>query len=219
MALKWLFQFKIFDHVSEEPIAYETVAKSANVPINELKRMHRIVIDSHVFYEPEDGMILQNSFSKEFARNENMRRGIPFFCDVVMPAAAYMARATNHWPGSEESNRTARNVARCDDQTFPEYLTRCKQTEGFTSLMKLLGSEPSQHTGYSAHIIFGFDWASLGNDSLVVEVSFGVECCGWLSTDTCPYSSARVAHVLGSWPKCFRIFDFKFRVPRTNSAL
>lgn len=177
MALKWLFRFKIFDHVSEEPVAYETVAESANVPVNELKRMLRIVIDSHIFYEPEDGVVLQNSFSREFARDENMRRGIPFFCDVVMPAAAKMADATTIWPDSEASNRTARNMALSNCLTFPQYLTECNQIEGFTSLMKLLGSEPSQHTGYSAHIIFGFDWASLERDSVVVDVSFCLSFC------------------------------------------
>lgn len=79
MALKWLFHFKIFDHVLEEPIEYDELAESANVPVLELKRMLRIVMASFTFSELEDGTVQQTTFSRAFAHDENMRRGIPFF--------------------------------------------------------------------------------------------------------------------------------------------
>lgn len=170
MALKWLFYFKIFDLVPEEPIAYDALAASANVPVLELKRMLRLVMASYIFSEPVDEMVQHNTISRAFAHDENMRRGIPFFCDVVMPAAAKMQDATTRWPGSEDSDETARNIALNHDLTFPQYLTECNETEGYTRMMKLLGSEPFQQNVYSAHVVQGFDWANLPRDSLVVDV-------------------------------------------------
>ncbi|PTB44131.1 hypothetical protein M441DRAFT_453714 [Trichoderma asperellum CBS 433.97] len=151
MALKWLFHFKIFDHVPEEPIEYDELAESANVPVLELKRMLRIVMASFIFFG---------------ARGWN---GIPFFCDVVMPAAVKIVDATTRWPSSEDPDETARNIAQNNDLNLPQYLTESNQAEGYTSLMKLLGSEPSQQTVLSADIVHGFDWANLPRDSVVVD--------------------------------------------------
>ncbi|KAL7924730.1 hypothetical protein ACQKWADRAFT_256481 [Trichoderma austrokoningii] len=170
MALKWLFHFEIFDGVPEEPIEYGELAIYAKAPLVELKRMLRIVMASFIFSETEDGRVQQNTFSRAFIHDENMRRGIPFFCDVVMPAAAKMTDATDNWPDSEDASKTARNVALNNDLTFPQYLAECNQTEGYTGLMSLLESEPSQQTVYSADIVHGYDWASLKRDSLVMDL-------------------------------------------------
>lgn len=98
MALNWLLRFRIFDHIPEWLVTYETVATSAKVPVTELKRMLRILMDSRVFHESEEGKIMHNSFSRAFARDENMKRGIPFFCHVVMPSAVRMGDAIGRWP-------------------------------------------------------------------------------------------------------------------------
>ncbi|UKZ67595.1 uncharacterized protein TrAtP1_008750 [Trichoderma atroviride] len=177
MALKWLFHFDIFDLVPEEPIGYDALAVSANVPVFELKRMLRLVMASYIFSEQVDETVQHNTISRAFAHDENMRRGIPFFCDVVIPAAARMEDATIRWPGSEDSDETARNIALNDDLPFDEYLTECNQAEGYTRLMKLLGSEPFRQNVYSANVVQGFDWASLPRDSLVVDVRSGSSCC------------------------------------------
>ncbi|UKZ86861.1 uncharacterized protein TrAFT101_002685 [Trichoderma asperellum] len=158
MALKWLFHFKIFDHVPEEPIEYDELAESANVPVLELKRMLRIVMASFIFFG---------------ARGWN---GIPFFCDVVMPAAVKIVDATTRWPSSEDPDETARNIAQNNDLNLPQYLTESNQAEGYTSLMKLLGSEPSQQTVLSADIVHGFDWANLPRDSVVVDLGSCSPC-------------------------------------------
>lgn len=50
-----------------------------------------------------------------------MRHGVPFFCDVIMPAAAKTADATTILPGYEASNTTARNIALSNSMAFPEY--------------------------------------------------------------------------------------------------
>jgi 6-hydroxytryprostatin B O-methyltransferase len=170
MALKWLFHFKIFDLVPEEPIEYDKLAASANVPVLELKRMLRLAMTSYIFTEHEEEMVQHNTMSRAFAHDENMRRGIPFFCDVIMPAAAKMVDATTRWPGSEDSDKTACNIAQSSDLTFPEYMTQSNQTEGYTCLMNLLAGQTFQQNVYSANVVQGFDWASLPRDSLVVDV-------------------------------------------------
>lgn len=170
MALKWLFHYKIFDLVPEEAIEYDELAASANVPVLELQRMLRLVMASYIFSERVAGTVYHNTISRAFAHDENMRRGIPFFCDVVMPAAAKMQDATTRWPGSEGSGETARNIALDHGLTFPQYLTECDQTEGYTRMMMLLDSEPFQQNVYSVHAVQGFDWANLPRDSLVVDV-------------------------------------------------
>jgi 6-hydroxytryprostatin B O-methyltransferase len=169
-AIKWLLHFKIFDLVLEEAMAYDELAESANVPIVELKRMIRLAITSHIFSEPDEGFVKHTPFSRAFAHDENLRRGIPFFCDAVMPAAAKMTDATNRWPDSEESDETARNIALDDDMTFAQYLTEHNQADGYASLMRLLGSEPDQQAVCLADIVHGYTWSDLEEDSLVVDV-------------------------------------------------
>lgn len=88
-----------------------------------------------------------------------------------MPAAVKIVDATTRWPSSEDPDETARNIAQNNDLNLPQYLTESNQAEGYTSLMKLLGSEPSQQTVLSADIVHGFDWANLPRDSVVVDVS------------------------------------------------
>lgn len=171
MALKWLFHFNIFDHVPDEPIEYYELALSANVPDYELKRMLKLVMASCIFTELEDETVQQNTVSRAFAHDENMRRGIPFFCDVVMPAASKMQDASTRWPDSEDSNETARNIALGNNLSFAQYLTECNQTEGYTRLIKLLGGEPIQQNVYSGNAIQAFDWANLPRGSLVADVS------------------------------------------------
>lgn len=177
MALKWLFSFNIFDLVPEEPIGYDALAASANVPVLELKRMLRLVMACYIFSEQVDETVQHNTISRAFAHDENMRRGIPFFIDVVMPAAAKMEDATFRWPGSENSHETARNIAGNDDLPFDQYLSEYNQTEDYTRLMKLLDSGPFRQNVYSANVVQGFDWARLPRDSLVVDIGSGGLCC------------------------------------------
>ncbi|KAM0246392.1 hypothetical protein ACHAQJ_010228 [Trichoderma viride] len=169
-AINWLLHFKIFNLVPEKGLSYDELAESANVPINELKRMIRMAIANSIFSEQSREWVEHTAFSRAFTQNENLKHGIPFFCDVVMPAAAKMTDATIRWPDSEESDETARNMALDDDTTFAQFLTENNQADGYSSLMRLLGSEPSPQAVSLADIVHEFDWSSLEEDSLVVDV-------------------------------------------------
>lgn len=78
MALKWLFHFKIFDHVPEEPIEYDELAESANVPVLELKRMLRIVMASFIFFGARGWNGAANYFLKAFTHDEKQDEASPF---------------------------------------------------------------------------------------------------------------------------------------------
>ncbi|KAH6605740.1 hypothetical protein Trco_004893 [Trichoderma cornu-damae] len=168
-----------------ESVSYDELAESANVPVSELKRKLRMVITSCIFSEREDDTVRHNAFSKAFAHDEDLMRGIPFFCDVVMPASAKMVDATIRWPDSEEDHETARNIALGHDMTFAQFLTQHDRADGYTSLMRLLGSECRRQTICLADIVEGFDWQHLEKGSLVVD--FGSCLYTWALAELFPH--------------------------------
>lgn len=83
--------------------------------------------------------------------------------------ASKLAEASEKWPGSEEKNQTAYNIAFETDMPFFDHLvTLPEKTKQFASYMKNVQNSEGTAIGYLVH---GFDWASLGK-ATVVDVSF-----------------------------------------------
>ncbi|KAF3071471.1 O-methyltransferase bik3 [Trichoderma lentiforme] len=173
-AIKWLFYFKIFDRIPERDVMpYDSLADEANVPVSELKRMLRIAMANHVFYEVDGKAVCHNRFSWKLARDGDVIHGLPFFCDTVMPAIGKMVDRTTGWraSGSDENNKTARNLAFDDDLDFDEFLAQTEEAHGYTRLMSLLSSGRSLPSTYSTEMAHGtIDWYSLRKGAIIVDL-------------------------------------------------
>lgn len=153
---------------------YDSLADEANVPVSELKRMLRIAMANHVFYEVDGKAVCHNRFSWKLARDGDVIHGLPFFCDIVMPAIGKMVDRTTEWqvPWYEEEDKTARNLAFDDDLDFDEFLAQTEEAHGYSRLMNLLSSGRSLPSTCLAEVAHGtIDWYSLRKGALIVDVS------------------------------------------------
>ncbi|UKZ50115.1 hypothetical protein TrVGV298_004371 [Trichoderma virens] len=193
-ALQWLLHFKIFDLVPEcDPVSYEDLAKEANVPASELKRMLRMVMVHHIFRDYK-GKCCHNYFSTVLAKDEDFLHGLPFFCNTVMPASAKIVDTTNKWQGSKEENEKPFLVF---GTTKEQFLSQLDETNGYAHLTGLLGT--SRSLTYSTDVVHGvINWSYLRKGLLL-----------WIS--------AHVAPVAGSWLSDSLTSSLKFMVLKTRS--
>lgn len=153
----------------EGSIAYDTVAKSAEVAESQLKRVARMATTWNVLCEPTPGHIAHTAASALLANNPNLCDWAVYLCEVSVPTAAKMVEATKKWPDSVEKNETAYNVAFDTDLPFFTHMSGIpERAKMFSSYMKSVTH--SEGTDFK-HLINGFDWATLDKGSTVVDVS------------------------------------------------
>ncbi|KAL6696631.1 hypothetical protein J3F84DRAFT_304118 [Trichoderma pleuroticola] len=189
-AIKWLLHFKIFDRIPERAVMpYDSLADEANVPVCELKRMLRIAMANHVFYEVDGKAVSHNRFSWKLARDGDVIHGLPFFCDTVMPAIENMIDRTTRWQasGSDEDHKTAQNLAFDDDLDFDKFSTQKEEAHGYTRLMSLLSSGRSLPSTCLAEVAHGtIDWYSLREGAIIVDLD-SRSSCSWELAELLPH--------------------------------
>ncbi|PNP60232.1 hypothetical protein THARTR1_00256 [Trichoderma harzianum] len=200
-AIKWLLHFKIFDRIPERAVMpYDSLADEANVPVSELKRMLRIAMANHVFYEVDGKAVSHNRFSWKLARDGDVIHGLPFFCDTVMPAIENMIDRTTRWQASDsdEDHRTAQNLAFDDDLDFDKFSTQKEEAHGYTRLMSLLSSGRSLPSTCLAEVAHGtIDWYSLGEGAIIVDLD-SRSSCSWELAELFPHLRLHVHAPLGT---------------------
>ncbi|OJJ05843.1 hypothetical protein ASPVEDRAFT_138962 [Aspergillus versicolor CBS 583.65] len=166
--IKWLVHFQIFDIVpSEGTITYTELAAKANVAVVHAKSIMRMAITSGLFEEPEPQKVGHSAASLCIRNDQNERTRAAWFCDVSAPTAAAMVYAHAKWPQSLSRTHTAHNMANDTDLPFFEHLAQHPERKAhFENLMKAAGS--ARHLS-TEHTIAGFDWAGLG-EATVVDV-------------------------------------------------
>ncbi|KAL7910639.1 hypothetical protein GGI35DRAFT_445158 [Trichoderma velutinum] len=180
-ALKWLLHFKIFDRIPQDfAVPYDDLADEANVPVSELTQMLQMAMTNHIFCDVNGKVVRHSQFSWKLARDGDFLRGLPFFCDTVMPAIGIMVDKTTMWHRlwhDVGSDVTARDVALDVDWDFDQFLTVKGKTDGYTRLMSLLNGGRSLPATYSTEVVHGsVDWSSLPKGALVVDLNSRSPC-------------------------------------------
>ncbi|OJJ51096.1 hypothetical protein ASPZODRAFT_57439 [Penicilliopsis zonata CBS 506.65] len=165
-SLHWLTHFGIFAMVPVEgSISYQALAAKANVSVKQLKTVARMAMTSNVFYEPEAGEIAHTATSAMLATHPNFHDWAVFMCESSIPSASRLVEACERWPGSVKKNETAHNIAFDTDLPFFDYLaTQPEKEKQFARYMKNVTS--GEGTAIR-HLVNGFDWASLGQATVV----------------------------------------------------
>ncbi|KAM0543069.1 hypothetical protein ACHAPJ_012518 [Fusarium lateritium] len=168
-ALQWLHHFEIFTHIPlSDSVPYEELALKAKVPVSQLKSIARMAMTAHVLTEPSPGYIAHTSSSAIFLRLPNMRDWAGYMFGASIPTAAAMVRATEKWPGSVKKTETAYNIAFNHDLPFFDHLSQSPLlTKQFSGYMKSVTDGQGMDL---SHLTNGFDWASLPDNSLVVDI-------------------------------------------------
>ncbi|KAL4756869.1 O-methyltransferase-domain-containing protein [Aspergillus foveolatus] len=167
--LKWLCRFGVFNGVPlEGSIAYDKLAAAISVPGGTLKSVARMAMTSGLFSEPTPNHIAHSPTSAMIASNANLLLCAKFMTEVGVPTASAFADATQRWPGSLSNTETAYNLAFDTQLPLFEHLkTLPTRTEQFAGYMKSVTN--SEGTSLK-HLVNGYDWGVLLQDSLVVDV-------------------------------------------------
>lgn len=168
-----LDSFEVYQKVPvKETRTYPQLAEATNLPLTTVRRLIRHAMTQRIFTESSPGVVAHTPASKLLTENENVRDYFGIISRIVYPAVGQTANALKRWP--QESGK--KNV-----ETSGFYLVNGK------SVHQLLEDEPETHKRYDSamsanrnnmmyspdHIANGFDWASLGNGT-VVDVAGGL---------------------------------------------
>lgn len=121
--------------------------------------------------------LLQEPYPNELAHSETSALLVTgpkylnwakFMCECSAPTATKLVEATERWPRSQAKNETAYNIAFNTTLPFFDHLAlSVERSEQFTEYMQSVTTSEGVNV---KHLIAGFDWAALGN-ATVVDVS------------------------------------------------
>ncbi|KAL8717160.1 MAG: hypothetical protein Q9225_005570, partial [Loekoesia sp. 1 TL-2023] len=169
-SLSWLHRFNIVPSIPpHDPISYTALATTCSVPESQLRSIIRMVMTSNFLTQPTPSTVAHNATSRLFATDPNFLGWLGFMSRHSIPSAFKMADATEQWGGVEEKrkNMTAWNLAMGTEMPFFEWFAETKERSNqFASYMR---SVQASYETNLRHLIVGFNWASLG-EATVVDV-------------------------------------------------
>ncbi|KAK2616920.1 hypothetical protein QQS21_000008 [Conoideocrella luteorostrata] len=233
-ALQWLLHFNVLKAVPlGKSVLYGDVATQAKVPESQLKSIARMAMTSNILCEPQANHLAHTATSVMFLTNKNMVDWASFMFEASIPSAAGMVTATEKWPGSVQKSETAYNVAFNHDLPFFEHLSKSPAlTEQFSGYMKnVTGGRGTD----LVHLVKGYDWDSLPEHSLIVDVGGSTGNASFTLAEAFPGLRFEVqdlepvimngfellktqpSHVAGR--VSFRSHDFSQKQPVSNAAV
>jgi 6-hydroxytryprostatin B O-methyltransferase len=160
----------VFSHIPlDTTVSYETLATKTNVPVSLLKSVTRMAMTNNILTEPTTGQVAHTANSAMFVKFPNTRDWASYMFTASIPTAAAMVKATEKWPGSVNKTETAYNVAFGHNLPFFDHLSQSPVlTKQFSGYMRSVTDGQGMDL---SHLVRGFDWASLPDNSLIVDVS------------------------------------------------
>jgi 6-hydroxytryprostatin B O-methyltransferase len=167
-ALRYIYTYDVAKAVPiNGEISYAELAETLKVDVGQLKQMLRHAMTARVFHEPRPGYVAHTSPSR-LLLVDGPRQFNGYIAEECFPIAASQIDALKKWGhGSQEPNQAAMNLAfNTDLQMFPFLMSQPEREARFS---KVLQAASRQDGLRSRHIVSGFDWASLG-EATVVDV-------------------------------------------------
>ncbi|CAG9983505.1 unnamed protein product [Clonostachys byssicola] len=145
-------------------ISFAEISERTGMDKGLVRRLMRHAMSMRIFREPEPEMVAHTKISK-YLSIPYINAWASFEGRDTWPAATRVMDAVEKWPGSEEPNQTAFSLANNTDKpvfefigAYPERMMR------FGAGMKAVDHVP----GHAPELISkDYDWASLGNASIV----------------------------------------------------
>jgi 6-hydroxytryprostatin B O-methyltransferase len=175
-AYRYVFRYKIAQAVPlDSSISYDDLAAATGVDATQLKQFLRQLMQIRVFCEV-DGRVSHTAPSK-LLLNPGPGAGAvnAFVAEDVLPIVAKQVDALDKWGhGSQELTQTALNYAYDTDKYMFAYLEENHVVrERFGNVMVFTtGADAMSYR----HILTGFDWAALG-EATVVDIAGSMGAC------------------------------------------
>lgn len=164
--LRWLYHFQIPRHVpASTSISYEELASVSNTPVFQLKRIIRFAITRGVFAESAPDHVAHSPMSSILREGAEMEDYVGFFSEYTFPSLIKLVEMTEKWGDSQGRNNAAFNIA--FDTEMPMYQWLEKKPLHTAMFRKFLKAAQNTSAWTPQHLVHGFDWASLGNTTVV----------------------------------------------------
>lgn len=174
-ALRWILHFKIADHVPlSGSISYADLAREAQVPESQLKRIVRFAMTNGLFIESSPGCVSHTAMSKGLCAENPLHDYLAHCLEFSMSVMEKMPEATEKFGDTDAKDKTAFNVA--FDTPLPMFAwlkSNPEHANRFGRLMYAMHSSPAYDV---RHLVDGYPWAELG-EVKVVDVGGGLGHC------------------------------------------
>jgi hypothetical protein len=127
---------------------------------------------SGLFTEPDPTLIAHSPLSMSFATDSRLRDWGAFITQYNAPIAHAMTAATEKWGDTYSKSETAFNEFAGTTDPFFEYMKKVPgMADLFARYMESLGLSEGARL---EHLLEGFDWASLNDQTHIVDVSYSI---------------------------------------------
>lgn len=174
-AFRYVYHYQIAKAVPfNATIGYAELAATLGLDVGQLKQMIRQLIQLHVFCEPQPDHVAHTASSK-LLLHWGVGQFNGFISEDTFSIASKQIEALEKWGhGSQEPNQAALNYAyHTDKPMYDYYEENADVRERFSKLMTYVSG---MHYMSDVHIAAGFDWAALG-EGTVVDVAGNVGHC------------------------------------------
>ena len=175
-SVRYICHFKIPDSVPETgAIDYLSLAQRCGVDPSQLKQILRFAMSNRVFYEPTSKTVAHTAGSLLLKEDKPQRSSVQWLTEDCAPMVAHQIDAIEKWGhGSQEPNQTAVNYAYGFEGPFYDFISSDPVRERrFGVTLQQASAQPAASV---KHVQNGFDWASLGNGT-VVDVGGHIGFC------------------------------------------
>lgn len=163
--LNWLGQFQILAFIPHlGSIALKDIAELADVPENQLGRIVRMTAAAGFLHESQPGQVEHTALSAPFGNRPSYHDALMFLTYTAAPAAMQMGTVTRRLRHQQQFLQEAANQDPPLATSLQQQATPRRQWPSY--LRHALGDQDSS----IASILNSFDWASLG-ETTVVDVS------------------------------------------------
>lgn len=132
-----------------------------------------MAMTSNFLREPVPGKLAHSSTSAAFVTNPGLKDWAIFTTSVAAPMSSQIVEATKKYGATESKTQTTFNVWKNTDKPFFDYMKQDQElTRQFASYMKHITTGKGESI---QHLLTGYDWASLGEATVVDVCRFPVE--------------------------------------------
>ncbi|KAF2707636.1 S-adenosyl-L-methionine-dependent methyltransferase [Pleomassaria siparia CBS 279.74] len=167
-SLHAIAKFKLANNVPfDSTITIPELAKTSGLDEGDCNRLISHALTNRLFVEEEPGVIKHSAMTSAIVNVPLFRDWIEETCENMWSSAPRIVSAMEKWPGSEEPNETAYNLARHTELPFFADISADKsgmRAKRFADSMSFFQANPTMRTSL---IVDNYDWAS---HKVVVDV-------------------------------------------------
>ncbi|CAJ2506511.1 Uu.00g006410.m01.CDS01 [Anthostomella pinea] len=186
-ALQYVCHFRLASHIPADgtPISYDELAEKASVEASRCVRILRLLMTHHIFREPGTRLIAHNRNSRVLL-DSDAGAAIEWYTNEAFRSSTFLAEASELWPSSEQMNQTALNLAY--DTSLPafRFLSQSLEPSRADRYSRAMAGLSKRRQLTVEHLVTGYDWKSLPNDTTMVDVGGGNGYCSKAIADANP---------------------------------